>query len=98
MISKYLYNNNKQIPFGTNGFMVASFFTSKAQLKAWDWSKKWSEIVFFFFFFREEKETDQRYKYILFNHMFISNLLYSAQAAKITLIWNNVVKSLKRKN
>lgn len=72
----YLYNNNKQIPFGTNGFMLPLFFISKAQLKAWDWSKKWSEI--FFSFLREEKEMNQIYGYTLFNHTFISNLLYSA--------------------
>lgn len=49
MINTYLHNNNKQILFGTNDFMVALVFICKAQLKAWDWSKKWPEIFFSFF-------------------------------------------------
>lgn len=73
MINTYLHNNNKQILFGTNDFMVALVFICKAQLKAWDWSKKWPEI--FFPFFRKEKEMNQRYEHRSFNHIFMNNLL-----------------------
>lgn len=71
MINKYLYNDSKQKSFGTNGFTMALFLVSNAQWKAWDCSKKWTEI--FSPFFREEKEMNQRYEYRLLNHMLMNN-------------------------